>query len=203
MGLRGWCVQLAVLVTWGACAGGVARADVPDAGGTIHACIQKKVGNLRTIDPDAGQTCRPSEDPLDWSATGSGAEGPPGPAGPAGPQGPQGPAGSGGAPDVWDATGSATVNFLTTVVSLSLPAGSYFVIGKASIQGGGGYTCTLVDSAGTLDTSLTVANALATVPVQSTVTLVSDDTVSLKCTATTNPAGVTGHLDAIQIGTIH
>jgi hypothetical protein len=72
--------------------GGAAFAAIPDSNGVINGCYQKNVGNLRVIDPSAGDNCRPSEIPISWSQTG-----PQGPAGPAGPQGPKGDTGATGA----------------------------------------------------------------------------------------------------------
>ena len=88
-------------------AGGVAAfAAIPDSGGVIHGCYQKNVGNLRVIDSDDGDKCRPSEIAIQWSQTGpagpvgpqgpKGDTGPAGPAGPVGPVGPQGPKGDTG-----------------------------------------------------------------------------------------------------------
>ena len=65
--------------------GGAAFAAIPDSNGVIHGCYQKDVGNLRVIDPSAGDSCRPSEVPISWSQTG-----------PAGPQGPKGDTGATG-----------------------------------------------------------------------------------------------------------
>ncbi len=56
------------------------QAAIPDSSGVINGCYQKNVGNLRVIDPSAGDSCRPSEIAISWSQTG--------PAGPAGPTGP-------------------------------------------------------------------------------------------------------------------
>jgi hypothetical protein len=71
--------------------GAVTLAAIPDSSGVIHGCYQKNVGNLRVIDPGAGDDCRPSEIAIRWSQTG-----PQGPAGPAGPQGPKGDTGATG-----------------------------------------------------------------------------------------------------------
>lgn len=202
MSQRGARLRLGAGVALVACAaGGVAYAAIPDSNGVIHSCYQKNVGNLRVVDTEAGQACRPSEEPLDLNV--SGTPGPSGTTGPQGPTGPPGPAG-GGAPGVWDATASASIaqQGSATIVSLSLPAGNYFVVAKASIFGGGGYTCRLLADGTTVDTSLTTANALASPSVQSAVTLAADGTVSLRCDSTTNAASVTGHIDAIQAGTI-
>lgn len=98
----------------GAAGGGAAAAlaSVPDSSGVIHACYEVSdpgqtvplatLGNVRIIDPSAGQSCngaRASEQPVDWGARGpQGPTGPQGPLGPAGPQGAQGPAGPQGPP---------------------------------------------------------------------------------------------------------
>jgi len=71
------------------------QAAIPDSNGVINGCYQKNVGNLRVIDPSAGDSCRPSEIPISWSQTGP--QGPPGATGPAGPVGPAGPKGDTGA----------------------------------------------------------------------------------------------------------
>lgn len=65
---------------------GIARAVIPDASGTIHACFKSRNGQVRVV--DAAGSCLKSEQPLDWRQTGP--PGPPGPQGPTGPQGPQG-----------------------------------------------------------------------------------------------------------------
>jgi Collagen triple helix repeat (20 copies) len=75
-------------------AGGAALASIPDSSGVIHGCYQKNVGNLRVIDPSAGDSCRPAEIALSWSQTGP--QGPPGPQGPTGLQGPKGDTGATG-----------------------------------------------------------------------------------------------------------
>src|SRR6059058_4261554 len=85
---------LVVGVVVGAVGGGVAFAAIPDSGGVINGCYQKNVGNLRVIDPSAGDSCRPSEIGISWSQTGpQGLQGPKGDTGATGPIGPQGPAG--------------------------------------------------------------------------------------------------------------
>ncbi len=93
--------------------GAVAVAAVPDGNGVISACYQVQKdgvtpvaadGNVRIIDPSAGQTCNPvggagaEEHALSWNASGppgpEGAAGPSGSPGAAGPQGATGPAGA-------------------------------------------------------------------------------------------------------------
>jgi hypothetical protein len=85
-------------------AGTVAFAAIPDNGGTIHGCYQKNVGNLRVIEPSAGDSCRPSEVEISWSQTGprglqglTGAQGPKGDPGAQGSQGLKGDTGATGA----------------------------------------------------------------------------------------------------------
>jgi len=110
-----WLLVGAVVV--GAVGGGVALAAIPDSSGVINGCYQKNVGNLRVIDPSAGDSCRPSEIAISWSQTGpQGPQGPPGPQGPkgdtgatgaTGPAGPAGPAGPKGDTGATGATGPA------------------------------------------------------------------------------------------------
>lgn len=87
-------IVLAVLLG----AGGTALAAIPGAGGTISGCVTR-LGVLRVIDAEQGQSCRRNEHPLTWSQTGpQGPQGDPGPAGPQGPQGDMGSAGPQGEP---------------------------------------------------------------------------------------------------------
>ncbi|HEU5212419.1 MAG TPA: hypothetical protein VFU10_06580 [Gaiellaceae bacterium] len=87
-----------------AVAGGAALAAIPDSSGVINGCYQKNVGNLRVIDPSAGDSCRPSEIAISWSQTGP--QGPPGPKGDTGATGPQGPVGPQGPKGDTGATGA-------------------------------------------------------------------------------------------------
>jgi type VI protein secretion system component Hcp len=93
-----------LLLLVGAAFGGamLAVAGVPDSTGVIHACYEvsdpgqtapeQVLGNIRVIDPAAGQACGTvhAEKPLNWNVAG-----PPGAQGQAGAQGAQGPAGTG------------------------------------------------------------------------------------------------------------
>ena len=59
----------------------VAGAAIPDSDdGEIHGCYQKNQGQLRVIDAQAGQACRPSEQSLVWNQ--EGVQGETGPRGP-------------------------------------------------------------------------------------------------------------------------
>jgi hypothetical protein len=62
--------------------GGVAFASIPGSSGVIHGCYSVKLGILRVIDTDAGQTCAKGEIGLNWNQTGL--QGPAGQQGPAG-----------------------------------------------------------------------------------------------------------------------
>jgi hypothetical protein len=43
-------------------------ATIPGNDGQMHGCYQANNGQLRVIDADAGQTCRPSELGIEWRA---------------------------------------------------------------------------------------------------------------------------------------
>jgi len=119
-----------VLVT--ALSAGIAKAMIPDAAGTIHACFKSKNGQVRVV--QAAGDCLNSEQSLDWRQVGpTGAQGAQGPQGAQGQQGPQGDTGPDGlgvtgyqivtqtgtttthGSDAWD-TASAVCPQLTTLV---------------------------------------------------------------------------------------
>jgi hypothetical protein len=96
------CLQVAGLAAVGAAvlcaAGAFAYASVPDAGGTIHGCYDKAIGQLRVIDtasndPISGK-CLSTETAITWSQTGP--KGDPGTPGTPGKDGTNGAAGSKG-----------------------------------------------------------------------------------------------------------
>jgi hypothetical protein len=118
------CLQVAGLAAVGAAvlcaAGAFAYASIPDAGGTIHGCYDKAIGQLRVIDtassdPISGK-CLSTETAITWSQTGPkgtpgtpgtpgkdgtpGQDGTNGAAGPKGDKGDQGDAGPAGTPNV-------------------------------------------------------------------------------------------------------
>ncbi len=62
--------------------GAAAYAAIPGDDGTIAACYGKGSGIVRIIDAEAGQTCRASENAVNWNQ--QGVQGPPGAQGPAG-----------------------------------------------------------------------------------------------------------------------
>lgn len=139
---------------------GVAWATIPDAGGVVHGCYQKNNGQLRLVDTLEGQACNPSEIAIQWNQTGpqgpqgipgpQGVPGPAGPTGPAGPGGAQGPAGDPGpqgppgvnqvyaghyySTALGEPTYPLSINGGTDLVALSVPPGTYIIVGKASID---------------------------------------------------------------------
>ena len=48
--------------------GSIAWASIPDSEGAIHACV--KNGVPRIVDTDAGEACKPAEQPLTWNQAG-------------------------------------------------------------------------------------------------------------------------------------
>ena len=105
--------------------GGVAYSAIPDANSVIHGCYVTATGELRVIDTEASGTCRGGETPLDWNQKGQ-----PGVPGATGAQGPPGLATtygrSAGGPVALHDPGQKK-----TVVSLTVPRGSYVIFGKA------------------------------------------------------------------------
>jgi hypothetical protein len=75
-------------------AGGIAWAAIPGPGAVIQGCYQKVSGQLRVVETPS--ECLPSELPISWGQSGTGATGPSGPSGPSGSAGPSGPAGAEG-----------------------------------------------------------------------------------------------------------
>jgi type VI protein secretion system component Hcp len=113
--LTGRTGRAVLLLVVGAVAGAAAAAiaAVPGGDGVIHACYEVQqdgttpvagAGNVRIIDPSAGQTCNPAggagppEHALSWNVSGppgpQGVAGSPGAQGASGPEGPSGPAGT-------------------------------------------------------------------------------------------------------------
>jgi hypothetical protein len=221
-------------------ASAVAWASIPDGAGVIHGCYQKVNGQLRVIDTDKGQICNPSENPLNWNQTGpqgaQGAQGPqgpaglPGPQGDPGPQGPQGPAGPKGDPGPQGASGTSDaystggpygpnfpgvfqINGGADLLSETVPAGSYVVIGRAMVSDDTGDAqdafCELKAGSGDIDRSdVRMAAAgdggsVQNVALQATATLFVDSTLlTLRCSA---PGGEAAEpvLTAIKVGQLH
>ena len=120
--------------------------------------------------------------------------------------------GMAGAVQVWKDTGIAVpvqrndATFvsdwtLSTMASLSLPAGSYALVAKTSIQdpliSASTFYCHLVRSVGLIDESVaySVGDEPETMALQGVITLSSPDTVALKCGAT-GPASTAGSAES-------
>ena len=107
-----------MLIAVGLAGGGaaIAVASVPDSNGTYNACVEMTTsvastdtsqtitepvpfpGNVRIIDPSAGETCSNGDSDYTEQQITWGANGPQGSTGPQGPSGSQGPTGAQGAP---------------------------------------------------------------------------------------------------------
>jgi hypothetical protein len=120
-------------VLFAVAAGSIAYAAIPDSSsGVISACYKKSSlnqGTLRVIDPSAGQTCLSSESPLAWNQRGPS--------------------------DAYIASnGGPPITFDTTIVSLTLPAGSYTLLAKTGVYNSGSadlVDCALKSGTTTLD----------------------------------------------------
>jgi hypothetical protein len=198
-------VAVAIAVT----AGGVAYATIPD-GNVIHGCYQKSNGTLRVVDTGAGGACSSQEKSLDFSQMG-----PSGPSGASGPSGPPGPS------DAWQGSNPYTPGVqqntatfvsewtLTTMTSVSLPAGSFFVSAKTSLVDTGeavNLYCTLNTSGSVFDDSFFYARTDEYTPtmLEAVITLGSPASVALSCGSTgAATSGISSKVDAIKVGTVH
>src|SRR5690349_3773197 len=150
---------LGLVVVGALVVGGIAYANIPDAGGVIHGCYKKSSpnqGTLRVIDSEKAQTCLNSETPLSWSQAGP--QGPQGIQGQQGIQGPKGDTGPTGPSDVYSVDGFdagvknlAPFNTWVDVATTpTLPAGSYSVQSEITAENVlsvlTDYGCDLVDS---------------------------------------------------------
>lgn len=121
--------------------------------------------------------------------------------------------GAAGPVPVWQATGGPVdvarndATFvsdwtLSTVASLALPAGSYLVVAKTSIQdpyvSASTFYCFLGRATGNFDMSVdySTENEPATIALQGTVTLATADTVEVRCGATAGRPGTSGSAQA-------
>ena len=141
---RGRWFLVGAVVGAGLAGGAVTFAAIPDSGGVIHGCYQKNVGNLRLIEPSAGDSCRPSEVGIDWSQTGPkgapGPQGPPGPQGAQGVPGPKGDTGATGQPGPQGATGAQGPPGATGATGAQGPQGPQGATGAQGPQGAAGPT---------------------------------------------------------------
>jgi len=195
----------------------VVQASIPDSGGVIHGCYITGHGQLRVIDTGQGGNCSPNETALDWNHTGlkgdTGPQGPTGVTGATGPQGLKGDTGPRGPSDSWDrSAGSTDLNITqTSIVSVDLPAGNFFVTARVNLVQDGqpssnGVDCQL--NGGGHDESLTVVDA----DDRTNVSLEMDASSSTPFTVTLSCSESVGSNDAIaefprmiatQVGTLH
>jgi hypothetical protein len=127
----------------------VAGAAIPDSGdGEIHGCYQKNQGQLRVIDAQAGQACRPSEKPLAWNQ--EGVQGPTGPTGPTGPRGPSDAFSRWHDPEV-----AATDLAAPRLLELAVPDGNFATTATAIVRNAGAaaaaITCQTMHPSGDFD----------------------------------------------------
>jgi hypothetical protein len=186
---------------------GLAYAAIPDAGGVIHTCYNdtsNPSGQMRVIDSEKGQVCAKNEKALAFNQTGpQGPQGPAGPAGPAGPEGAQGPAGpagpigatgpqgEAGTSDVYikHSDGGVSTGHVNTETTLTVPAGSYLVTGKAQVwnfDGDDQYAdCHLTFAALTAgdgsEINLPATVGEAVISVTDTATLLGENTIVMHC----------------------
>jgi hypothetical protein len=111
---------------------GFAAAAIPDAGGAIHGCYQKRTGILRVI--GAGKRCSKGEKPISWNQKG--------PRGRDGSNGTNGANGSNGTPGTNGTNGATnvTVNKASVAVpgtGMSTSAG--IACGAGQLATGGGF----------------------------------------------------------------
>jgi hypothetical protein len=223
---------LCVLVTSAAIVGGVAYAAIPDSGGVIHACRDTHAGILRAIDASS-ESCRNSEAPLDWNQQGpagpqgdpgaqgvQGESGPPGDTGPQGPQGDPGPQGPGGVVNAY-LTGVRThVNIpivSTTVLTLDLPEGAWYLEGHVTVGNFSGQSIPVLCSiwGDGYKTTVSVASLnsypggghVVTLPVNGIVRLSAPATVEIQCVSNTGNPAVTAfaegrHLTALSVASV-
>ncbi len=214
--------------------GGAAWAAIPGPAGIIHGCYSRHGGQLRVINTSTHARCRRREVELNWSETGppgprggggprglrgfTGARGATGPAGTAGGVGPQGPSNAYAASETNAVTLAASGR---SVLSLSVPAGSYVVTASVDIANedsspgatekvacvinavpsGGGEEASGIATVPFVD-GLTGEQ---TVPLDGSWTLSAPETLELFCTQLS--AGATAaslaRIDAVQVLTVN
>jgi hypothetical protein len=141
-----------------------------------------------------------------------GPQGPTGPAGPSGPTGPQGPAGANGVGHAYVASNSSVTlgGSDTVVASVTVPAGSYLVFGKAALENSDSSNqlanCVISTDSGTNDqTNVILAaagngGAWQSVSVQSALSV--SGTITMTCN-TLNGTADNSVLTAIAVNTIN
>ena len=165
-----------------ALAGGIAYATIPDANGVIHGCRKTGSGLLRVIDADVA-SCKPGEARLNWNQ--QGVQGPPGPPGPS------------AQVDALYANSNAFVQLpgtFRTILSLSLPAGSWLVNGTVNLGNFSGKRVPVLCALSGANSVLSVAGLASfpgaggdalTLPLSGIADLSSAGTVELQCLSNT------------------
>lgn len=193
-------LSVAALLLGSMVGGGIVYAAAPSPpSNVIHACKNKKTGALRVVGATA--KCHTGESPLEWNQ--------------------QGPAGLPGTPapsNGYHVQGFVWLMDTTpkTIASLTLPAGSYLLLGHAELQYYHRGGCGLAGlPAGKFSphssTPTNDAGDQVSIPVPETgVVLPSGGTVSVQCattvaTGTPPPRSAFARVDfiAIQVGTLH
>jgi hypothetical protein len=187
-------------------------------GGAIHACVRKGSHLLYT------DRCKKGDKKLSWNRAGrrgprgaTGSEGAPGPEGPPGPQGVPGLEGPSSGYSTYQqrAVGIPIPNdnLGHTVASLTIPAGSYMVIAKTTVQNANSGealdTCDLIAPGGSSNnaaidesTSSTGSNEFATLSLVGPLTT-GGGTLSLRCVSgLNNTEAYDTHLTAIKLGSV-
>lgn len=161
---------------------GVAAGAIPGSDGVVHGCYNtgsNPSGQLRVIDPAAGAKCSKNEKPLDFNQEG-----------PKGDQGIQGVPGASGTSTVYTASGGTDVH----PISVSVPAGSYLVVGSAVIfneDASNPQTAACILQEDTIVANVTLASfSFATVPIMGTVVLASAGTISIDCSGVIGTANM-------------
>jgi hypothetical protein len=166
-------------------AAGIAYAAIPGDDGVINGCRHKTTGALRVIDSNA--SCNSSEIPLSWNQTG--------------------PSDAFYASNVYSHVGGTD----TTLVSVTVPAGSYTISAKSHLYNASENSfavCELRAGASVVDDNILRLIAPANdqvVPFLGAASLPSGGTIALVC----NGNGVTtvesenSKLVATKVGTLH
>jgi hypothetical protein len=140
---RRWTVPLVLGAAALLAAAAVAGAAIPDSDdGEIHACYQKNQGQLRVIDAEVGQTCRPAEKSLVWNQEGV--------------QGETGPRGPSDAFSRWrDPELAATTLAAPRLLELNVPDGNFATTATAIVRNAGAgpaaITCQTMHPSGDFD----------------------------------------------------
>lgn len=187
--------------------------------GQLYACVQHGSSQVRFV--GASVPCRRTETRVTWNIAGpegpagaTGPQGPAGPEGPPGPAGPEGPAGSQGSSSAYHSS-LAETSFgsgwsTPDLVTLTLPAGKYLVLGKLyahNQSAAQGVQCALRDATTDYDDAFASLGdtgpngAFATLALQTAFEPSATATVGLACTSASGPARAASvKLTAIQVG---